>query len=405
MTIEKITELPQFPFRRQCPFVEPEIYTQSRVEDPIRKIRMVDGRPAWLLTRYDDVRAVLNDPRFSSDKTNPEYPAFVIGLREGLDKSERFMVNMDDEEHSASRRAVISEFSTRRIAALTPHIQQTVDKAVDDLLASPKPADLIRLVAMPVPSLLTAALTGVDHTDYALFQELTSRSVRHDISAEERVQFAGELRAYMDALVATKVANPGDDLISRQAAQQRAEHGEVDVAGLSTLAVLLMIAGQETTTETIALGMLALLSEYEQRAALTSDPRRIPLAVEEILRYFTVLDFGPPRLAREDVEVGGVLIRAGEGVVANIYAANHDGSVFPDPQEFDLSRPNARSHVAFGHGPHQCLGQNLVRQELRIVFETLFRRVPTLRLAVGLEELEFKNQGLIYGIKELPVTW
>ncbi|SEF26533.1 Cytochrome P450 [Amycolatopsis pretoriensis] len=399
------TEPPQFPFHRECPFTEPHIYTESRAEQPVRGIRMVDGRPAWLLTRYEDVRAVLNDRRFSSDKSAPDYPVFVVGQKEGLDKSERFMVNMDGEEHAAARRAVISEFSTRRIAALTPHIQQSVDTAVDNLLASPRPADLIRSVAMPVPSMLTARLVGIDHTDYDRFQNLTSRSVRHDISAEERVRFAEELREYMDSLVAAKVEHPGDDLLSRQIAQQRRERGEVDVAGLSSLAVLLMIAGQETTTDTIALGVLALLSEPDQLAELAADPGKVPLAVEEILRYFSVLDFGPPRLATADVEVGGVLVRAGEGVVANVYAANRDSSVFTDPGALNVNRANARSHLAFGYGPHQCLGANLVRHELRIVFETLIRRVPGLRLAVDFGELKFKNKGLIYGVHELPVTW
>ncbi len=405
MTTAGNTEQPQFPFHRECPFTEPRVYTDSRAEQPVRSIRMVDGRPAWLLTRYEDVRAVLNDRRFSSDKSAPDYPVFVVGQKEGLDKSERFMVNMDGEEHIAARRAVISEFSTRRIAALTPHIRQSVDTAIDNLLASPRPADLIRSVAMPVPSLLTARLVGIDHTDYDRFQRLTARSVRHDISAEERVRFAEELRAYMDSLVTAKVENPGDDLLSRQIAQQRRERGEVDVAGLSSLAVLLMIAGQETTTDTIALGVLALLSNPDQLAELAADPGKVPLAVEEILRYFSVLDFGPPRLAMADVEVGGVLIRAGEGVVANVYAANRDGSVFADPGTLDVGRANARGHVAFGYGPHQCLGANLVRHELRIVFETLIRRVPELRLAVEFSELKFKNKGLIYGLYELPVTW
>lgn len=405
MTTADTTELPQFPFRRQCPFTEPDFYTRTRTEEPIRRIKMVDGRPAWLLTRYEDVRAVLNDRRFSSDKAAPDYPVFVVGQKEGLDKSERFMVNMDGDEHTAARRAVISEFSTRRIAALTPHIQETVDAAIDNLLASPQPADLVQLLAMPIPSSLTARLVGVDHTDKDLFQTLTGRSVRHDISAAERVQFAGELRAYMDSLVAAKGEHPGDDLLSRQIEQQCRERGEADIAGLSSLAVLLMIAGQETTRDTIALGVLALLSNPDQLAEMTSHPDKVPLAVEEILRYFSVLDFGPPRLALEDVEIGGVLIRAGEGVVANTYAANHDGAVFTDPGVFDVSRANARGHVAFGHGLHQCLGANLVRQELRIVFETLFRRIPSLRLAVSIDELNFKNKGLIYGLHELPVTW
>ncbi|MEN2423108.1 cytochrome P450 [Streptomyces rimosus] len=398
-------ELPQFPFHRTCPFSEPDIYHRSRSESPITRIRMVDGRPAWLLTRYEDVRAVLNDRRFSSDKAASDYPVFVVGQKEGLDKSERFLVNMDGAEHAAARRAVISEFSTRRIAALTPHIQLTVDEAIDKLLELPRPADLVRAVAMPVPARLTARLVGVDHTDDGLFQDLTSRSVRHDLSAEERVRFAEEVRAYMDSLVTAKMACPGDDLLSRQITQQRAEHGEVDVAGLSSLAVLLMIAGQETTAETIALGVLSLLTHPDQLAEMTSDPDKVPLAVEEMIRYFTVLDFGPPRLATEDVEIGGVLIRAGEGVVANIYAANRDGAVFSAPQTLDVRRANARQHLAFGYGPHQCLGANLVRHELRIVFETLFRRIPTLRLAVRIDELTFKNEGLIYGVQELPVTW
>jgi cytochrome P450 len=212
------------------------------------------------------------------------------------------------------------------------------------------------------------------------------------------------MRRNVDRLVAEKEANPGDDILSREICRQREEHGDIGRPGLASLAQLMLLAGHESTTETISLGVVALLEHPEQLAEIIADPAKTPSAIDELLRYFSVVEIGMARVAIEDVEIGGVVIRAGEGVIASNIAANRDPEVFENPDEFNVLR-DARQHVAQGFGAHQCLGQNLARAEMQIVFDTLFRRIPDLRLAVDVAELPFKYDTLVYGLRQLPVTW
>ncbi|HKN97733.1 MAG TPA: cytochrome P450 [Pseudonocardiaceae bacterium] len=393
-----------FPPPRGCPFQHGEpLYRDLREQERISKVTLPSGIPAWLLTRHDDVRAMLADPRFSANRRAPGFPVFTRGQFTVPDTAPS-MIMLDGPEHSAARRVVISEFSVKRIAALAPRIQEIVDGFVDDMLAGPKPADLVRALSLPVPSLVICELLGVPYADHDYFQTRTTALIKRTTPPEERLRVVGELRDYLADLVDGKIAHRTDDLLGRQIDRQRAERGEPDRDALISLAVLLLIAGHETTANMISLGTLALLSHPDQLAGLRADPSRIPLAVEEMLRYFTIADFVTSRIAVEDVELGGVVIRAGEGVVGQALSANRDESVFTDPEALDLDRGRS-NHVAFGFGPHQCLGQNLARKELQLVFETLLRRVPTLALAADLADLPYKDDATIYGVYELPVTW
>jgi cytochrome P450 len=204
-------------------------------------------------------------------------------------------------------------------------------------------------------------------------------------------------------LLARKESEPGDDLFSRQIARQR-EEGTLDHASLVSMAFLLLLAGHETTANMISLGVVGLLENPEQLAQIKADPSKTPMAVEELLRYFSIVEIATSRVATEDVRIGGVTIKAGEGVVVSGLSANWDPAMFENPAELDVQR-GARHHIAFGYGPHQCLGQNLARLELQIVFDTLFRRIPTLRLAAPVDDIPFKSNASIYGAYELPVTW
>jgi cytochrome P450 len=244
----------------------------------------------------------------------------------------------------------------------------------------------------------------VPYADHDYFQSRTTKLIKRATPPEERQRLADELREYLANLIDEKIAHPADDLLCRQIERQRAERGEPDRASLTSLALLLLLAGHETTANMISLGTLALLRHPDQVAELRADPSGIPVAVEEMLRYFTIAEFVTARIAVEDVELGGVTIRAGEGVLGEALLANRDEGMFTDPEELDLDRGRS-SHVAFGFGPHQCLGQNLARKELQIVFETLLRRVPTLALAADLADLPYKDDANIYGVYELPVTW
>ncbi|NUW46602.1 cytochrome P450 [Nonomuraea rhodomycinica] len=396
----------ELPVERGCPFAPPAEYERLRERAPISRVRLMGGAEGWLVSGHEEARAVLADRRFSSDRRKDGFP-LVVGDAETqrqLRAQPPLMVGMDGAEHAAARRPVIGEFTVKRLAALRPRIQDLVDRFVDDLLATEeRPVDLVRALSLPVPSLVICELLGVPYADHDFFQSRTAVAVRRTSSPQERLGAFADLRAYMDELVTRKESEPGDDLISRQIARQR-QDGAVDHAGLVSLAFLLLTAGHETTANMISLGVIGLLSHPDQLALITADPARTPLAVEELLRYFSITDVVTSRVATDDVRIGEADIKAGEGVVVSGLSANRDPAAFENPGDLDVER-GARHHLAFGFGPHQCLGQNLARLELQIVFDTLFRRIPTLRLAAPVEDLPFKSDAIVYGVHELPVTW
>ncbi|HEY3504676.1 MAG TPA: cytochrome P450 [Actinocatenispora sp.] len=395
-------DVPTFPMNRTCPFSAPPEYEELRTDTPVVRVGLPGGQSTWLVTRHEDVRAALTDPALSSNRRNPGFPLRAFGLRVTNDFPQP-MIGLDGAEHSASRRAVISEFSVPRITALRPRIQQIVDDAIDDLLASGPPADLVRTVALPVPSLVICELLGVPYADHGYFQTRTAKIINRTTVVEERQAAVVELRSYLDELVTAKEREPGDDLLGRQIRRQRDE-GTEDHGSLVSLAFLLLVAGHETTANMISLGTLALLSHPDQLGLVRDDPATTPLAVEELLRYFSIADAATARTATADTEIGGQRVAAGDGVIASGLAANRDPLVFERPDELDVTR-GARHHVAFGFGPHQCLGQNLARAELTILFDTLLRRVPTLALAGEVDDVPVKQDATIYGCYELPVTW
>jgi cytochrome P450 len=390
-----------FPIRRTCPFSPPAEYQDLQERSPISRVTLPTGATAWALTRHEDIRAMLADTRFSSDRLNPAFPAlFERAIRDGVRPS---LIAMDPPEHGPARRAVLGEFTVRRMEALRPRVQEIADSHLDEMLAGPRPADLVQALSLPVPSLVICELLGVPYADHDFFQSRSSVLLRRSIPVDERMRARDELRSYLDELVSQKEQTGTDDLIGRQIAKRR-ENGTYDHEDLVSLAVLLLIAGHETTANMISLGTVALLEHPDNLAAIRDDPAKTPGAVEELLRYFTIAELASSRVATEDVEIGGVLIRAGEGVLTLANAANHDPAAFSHPDQLNIER-GARHHVAFGFGPHQCLGQNLARIELQVVFDTLFRRVPGLRLAAPVDDLPFKDDGNIYGLYALPVTW
>ncbi|MFG1606292.1 cytochrome P450 [Actinoplanes sp. NPDC049265] len=401
-----VTETESFPVARRCPFAEPAEYSELREQAPISKVALQGGDEAWWVTRHAEGRAVLVDGRFSSDRRRAGFPFPGIdrSIRERFRDQAPSMIGMDGAEHAAERRALISEFTVKRLAALQPRIQQIVDGFLDDMLAAPeRPVDLVQALSLPVPSLVICEMLGVPYDDHDFFQSRTSKIVQRSTPPEERAQAQAELRGYLGELIARKEAEPGDDLFSRQIALRR-QDGPLDRPSLVSMAFLLLAAGHETTANMISLGVVAMLDNPDQLARIKADPGLTPLAVEELLRYFSIVETATSRVATEDVEIGGVRIRADEGVIVSGLSANWDPEVFPAPGELDIDR-RARNHIAFGYGPHQCLGQNLARLELQIVFDTLFRRIPGLRLAEPADQVRYKTDASIYGVHELPVIW
>ncbi|MDQ7803773.1 cytochrome P450 [Amycolatopsis sp. A133] len=398
-----MTALHEFPMTRTCPFAPPPAYAEIREEEPVTRVRLPDGGQAWVVSRHEDVRTVLNDRRFSADRQHPDFPQLVRGGGFRRPEDERTIITMDAPEHGPARKAVLGEFTVRRMEALRPRIQEIVDERIDALLAGPKPGDLVETLSLPVPSLVICEMLGVPYADHDFFQTQTAKLINRSTPAEERREAVETVRGYMSDLIAEKERNPPDDLLGRQIVKLR-EEGTYRRPALAALGFLLLVAGHETTANMISLGTVGLLENPDQLALVRTDPGKTLDAVEELLRYFTIVDAATARLCVEDVEIGGQLIRAGEGVLALGYAANRDEAAFANPDELDIER-GARHHVAFGFGPHQCLGQNLARMELQIVFDTLFRRIPQLALAAPVDDLPFKDDANIYGLYRLPVTW
>jgi len=390
------------PIPRTCPFAPRPEHRQMHAETPVSKVRLPSGAIAWAITRHQDIRTVLLDPRFGSSRKHPGFPYLSEHIPPPME-GKPFLLEMDPPEHVPARRAVVGEFSVRRIAALGPRIQQIIDEHIDAMLAGPRPVDLVQAFSLPVPSLVICELLGVPYEDHEFFQTRSAKLVGRTTPPDELQQSLVDLMQYLDRLVTTKEQSLADDLLGRQVLRQR-EAGTYDHEALVSMSFLLLIAGHETTANMISLGALTLLKHPEQLAALRHDPSKTPAAVEELLRYFTIAESALGRVAMEDVELGGMLIRAGEGIVMLANTANRDADVFANADEFDPER-GARNHLAFGFGPHQCLGQNLARLELQLAFDTLFRRIPELRLAVPEDALAFKVDSTVFGLHELPVTW
>ncbi|MFE2723098.1 cytochrome P450 [Kitasatospora sp. NPDC059327] len=385
-----------------CPFSPPPVYTEAAREATVTRAELLDGTSCWLVTGYHEVRSLLSDRRFSADVRRPEFPSITPGRRAIIAANPNFL-RLDDPEHARLRRMVTGDFLVKRVEALRPEIQQIVDEALDRMTASGGPADLVGGFALPVPSLVICLLLGVPYEDRQLFQDLSRLLLSTAAAGEEVRRAQTELTDYLGGLAARKRRRPGDDILSRLAARDDLSLQEIAATGL-----LLLVAGHETTANMIALSTLLLLRHPGQAARL-ADPAAVPGAVEELLRHLTIIHMGLPRLAVEDVELGGVRIRAGDGVVAMLSTANRDEDLFGTPGhlpagELDVSR-DARRHLAFGFGVHQCLGQPLARAELQIALATLFRRLPGLRLATPESEPAFRSKAFVYGLEALPVTW
>lgn len=366
---------------------------------------MHTGELAWLVTRHDCARRILADPRVSSDREAPGFPTLtVFPSREvALRVMERTLLSMDPPEHTIQRRALVPEFTVKRLAELRPRITEIVHSCIDDLAASPKPADIVEKIGLAIPSHVVCEQLGVPYEDRNVFQANSKILINRNIPGERKQAAGAELKAYVRELVERADANPGDNLLGRLTVSYR--DAGLDLVELVRMVTLLMNGGHETTANMIALSTIALLNNPEQLALIRDDPQRTPGAVEELLRYFSVAaDVGGHRVALADIEINGVLIRKGDGIVVLGSAANRDGRAFEDPDRLDITR-NARHHLAFGYGLHQCIGQNLARLELEITINLLFERLPGLRLAVPLDELPFKYDAGIYGVYELPVIW
>ncbi|GAA1515573.1 cytochrome P450 [Nocardioides humi] len=383
-------------------FDPPAEYGALREKCPVARAKLADGRPVWLVTRYDDVRAVLTDPRVSADETDPGFPG--MGPRAGT------YSKMDDPRHAELRGLVARNFGIKHVASMRPAVQAMVDQAIDEMLATEgRQVDLVPALALRIPANVLGNLLGVPVEDRDHFAEQIQSMLDNgnplDTEAQERSRrIAEEVYAYVGELIDRELARetPSDDIIGQLAAAHR--RGDISHKDAVSSGFLIIGAGFDTTANAAALGVLLLLTHPDQLAKLKADPSLLDVAIEEVLRWLSHVHLIIARVATDDIEIAGVTIPRGEGIMPLNASANRDESHYPQAATFDIER-RARDHLAFGFGVHQCQGQSLARMELSVIFETLFRRIPELRLAVDVDEIELKTSARIHGVRALPVAW
>ena len=397
-----------FPFARTCPFDPPPQYAAARAAGAVCAVTLWNGKRAWLVTRHEEIRAVLSDDRrFSGAMAHPDFPA-ITPARVTVDQNERAFVGMDNPAHDVYRRMFTREFSVRRMQALKPQISAIAERLIDEMVAHGPPADLVAMLAVKFPSLVMSALFGSPYADHEFI--IRCAAARHGLtqSTEEAETKARELAAYVRRLIDTKEAAldrksamahaatpdaaaapaaPAEDMVTR-IIEEHVKPGKLSRDDFAEIGAMILRAGHDTTTNMIGMGTLLLLQNDALRQQLTEHPSRIEGAVEELLRHISPVQFSPRRVALEDVEIGGVTIPKGEGLFMLLGAANRDERVFDRPDEVDFTR-DASAHLTFSFGIHQCLGQMLARYELHIVYAAILRRLPNLRLAVPLGEIRF----------------
>ncbi|MEU9891026.1 cytochrome P450 [Sphaerisporangium sp. NPDC051011] len=391
-----------FPMRRGCPFSPPEDYARLRTEEPVARVTLPTGREAWVVSRYEDVRELLADPRISADIRRPNFPALGEGEQE-VGARLRPFIRTDAPEHTRYRRMLLPEFTVRRIRAMRPAVQAIVDGLLDSMLASGGPVDFVPVYANAVSTSVICELLGIPKENLEFFRDVTRVSGSRASTAEQVAEALGGLFALISDLVARRQEEPGDDLLSKLVTGHL-RTGNVTLPELLSTVGITINAGRETSTNMIALSALLLIQRPDLADELRADPSLMPAAVDELLRVMSIADSIPLRVAAQDIEISGAVVPADDGVIGLLAAANHDPEQFPDPDRVDFHRAD-NHHVAFGYGVHQCIGQHLARLELEVALETLIRRVPTLRLAVPYEEVEFKHDSATFGIERLPVTW
>ncbi|MFI7613081.1 cytochrome P450 [Nonomuraea terrae] len=389
------------PFDRPGPFDPPRALAGLREQAPMTPLSFVDGHVGWLATGYEAARTVLADPRFSARRELMHVPldlGFAHEIAGGPPEAGEFL-RMDPPEHTRYRRLLIAQFTARRLKQLEPRIAEVTQTCLDRMEAAGSPVDLVREFALPVPSRVICELFGVPYARLEEFQNHLGTMVDTDAPGEEAMEAYTAFLEFLAGLIADKRKAPGEDFFSGLV-----DSGELSDEELTNIGFILFGAGFETTANMLGLGTFALLSHPDQLALLRGDPSLIDGAVEELLRHLTIIHFGPLRAALEDVEVEGALVRKGQVVVVSLPAANRDPKRFTDPERLDITG-SAQGHLTFGYGPHQCLGQQLARIEMRIAFPALLARFPTLRLACAPEDVPTKDMMIVHGVKKLPVAW
>lgn len=378
--------------------------TYYRENDEIPFLNAAFGLDAFVVTRYDDVREVLGDAaRFgnTADIARRRGDPVQISDEEAARLRAGQMLGLDPPEHTRLRRMLMPEFTLARMRRLRPRVAEIVTAHLDAIEAAGSPADLVSDFALPIPSLVICELLGVPYADRAGFQARSTGLLDVTQGPEELTRLARENYEYMSALVAGARSAPEEDVLGNLVRRHGGDVGDDELVGVASL---LLIAGHETTSSMLSMGALALLEDPEQSRLVRDDPSLAGPAVEELLRWLSIVHCGVPRLAMTDTEIRGVAVPKGSLVVCSLPAANRDAGHIEDPDRLDVRR-GAAGHVAFGHGVHHCLGAPLARMEMEIAFPALLRRFPALTRAVEAGDVPFRVDSVVHGLAALPVTW
>lgn len=384
----------------------PELH-ELRERQPLCRLRYPDDHLGWLVTSYSLAREVLLDSRFGiapprrrptgDPRAEAEHQQQIAELPE----HSGVLINLDPPQHTRVRRALARHFTVRRISDHRPAIEQIVEGRLDLLEQAERPADLVEIFSLPMSSLAICELLGAPSEDREIFELPTAVIGDPDASGAEKIKAEQDFFAYCRELIAQKREEPGSDLLSELILE--GELSETEIVGV---AFLLLEAGHVTTSSMLAISVFTLLSQPHLWDGLKADPDKIGPAVEELLRFLTIIQIGPvTRTALEEADIAGVPVKAGESVTVSLAAANRDPNKFAQPDALDFSR-DARGHVAFGHGRHMCIGQHLARLEMTVALASLIERFPSLRLAAPADEVRFgTGTAFIYSLPSLPVTW
>lgn len=380
-------------------------YRRWRAAGPVHRVRFPDDVVRWVVVGYAEARAALADPRLRKDMAEA---AGILGRKRHDPPTDpqslvvlKHMLSTDPPDHTRLRKLVSKAFTTRRVAALRPRIEEIAESLLT-AMESADEVDLMDTYANPLPVTVICELLGVPYTDRADFQSWTRSLLGVPGEADEQRSIAAAaMTRYLAQLVRAKQADPADDLLSHLTLPHD-DGDRLTDDELVAMAFLLLVAGHETTVNLIGNGVYALLRDPDQCAALRADPAGIPAAVEEFLRFDGPVDMATVRFTAEPVTLGGTEIPAGELVYVALSAANRDPARFAAPDELTVDGPTA-GHLAFGHGIHFCVGAPLARLEAEIAFTALLRRFPTLWLAGDAAAPRWQTSTLIRGLLDLPV--
>jgi len=377
---------------------------EIRESEGVREFTNAFGMQSFLITRYEDIKAVLSDhERFSNERPPGFAPQGVPQSSEEEQATARAgnLLGLDPPNHSRLRRMLTPEFTIRRMKRLEPRIVEIVDAQLDAMESHGPPVDLVENFALPIPSLVICELLGVPYVDREDFQRRSVRQLDFSVPIPERIELQRQGRAYMATLVGRARRQPGEDILGMLIREHGDELTDDELIGI---AGLLLLAGHETTSNMLGLGTLALLRHPDQLAVVRDDPDAIGPAIEELLRWLSIVQTAIPRIATADVEIAGVTIRAGSLVFPSMPSGNRDPDFVESPEVLDIHRA-APGHLAFGHGVHHCLGAPLARMEMRTAFPALLRRFGDLALAEDFSDVQFRTWNFIYGLKSLDVKW